>query len=211
MELENKLLRFEQDLTTAFYDIQEYRKIFTGTDARNKILNKSAPNFFLIYQRYFWNNIILSITRLLDPPKMGQYTNLTIEILFDTAIKNNLSCSDELRVLINSLRDKKELLKIWRDKIIAHRDEAYALKSDYKEISINLVEVEEILQEIGKCVNLVYGEHRQSTMSWRVITNASSEALLYYLREGLVYSELKKKRNNRILDNKEYEESSYPE
>ena len=209
MELDELMKRFEHDLTIAFLDVQEFRKIFTENDTKNKILNKTAPNFFRSYQRYFWNNIILSITRIIDPPRSRSNYNLTIDILGKLAEDNNLSCLDEIKSIIENVHEKSKKIKLWRSKIIAHRDVNYALKSNFDNLKIYLTEVEEILDSIGNCVNKVYLELKNKTIYWQPIPSNNAETLMHFLREGLIYSQIKKKRRNPQLDNQELEESDY--
>lgn len=209
MELDELMKRFEHDLTIAFLDVQEFRKIFTENNTKNKILNKTAPNFFRSYQRYFWNNIILSITRIIDPPRSRSNYNLTIDILGKLAEDNNLSCLDEIKSIIENVREKSKKIKLWRSKIIAQRDVNYALKSNFDNLKIYLTEVEEILDSIGNCVNKVYLELKNKTIYWQPIPSNNAETLMHFLREGLIYSPIKKKRRNPQLDNQELEESDY--
>jgi hypothetical protein len=209
MELDELIKIFEKDLTVAFLDVQEFRKIFTENDIDYKILNETAPNFFLTFQRYFWNNVILSISRFIDPPESFSNYNLTIDILVKLAEDNNLSCLEEIKRIIGNVREKSKKIKLWRSKIIAHRDVGYALKSNFDDMKIYLSEVEEILDSIGNCVNKVYFELKNKTIYWQPIPSDNAEALMFFLRDGLIYSQLKKKRRNPQLDNQELEESDY--
>ena len=173
MKIDDKFKVFDNDLTTAFYDVQEYKKLFLGSNINNIILSNTAPNFFLKYQRFFWNNIIQTIARFIDPPKKKKNKNLTIDILYEIASTYNLICSKDIHVRIRKIKDKISLLKIkkWRNKIIRHRDAKYALKKDYRELSIKFDDVENILHDIGKCFNLVYGELKKTTREWSIITH----------------------------------------
>lgn len=208
-EIDELIKIFEKDLTAVFLGVQEFGKIFTENDIYIKILNETAPNFFLSFQRYFWNNVILTISRFIDPRISFSKNNLTIDILVQLAEDNNLSCLDEIKKIIENVREKSKKIKLWRSKIIAHRDVDYALKSNFDDMKIDLAEVEEILDSMGDCVNKVYFELKNRTIYWKPIPYNNAEALIHFLREGLIYSQIKKIRSNPQLDNQELEESDY--
>ena len=55
---------------------EEYLELFGKTSSRIHLLNQSAPVFFKIVQDSLWENIILHLARLTDPPKSAGKNNL---------------------------------------------------------------------------------------------------------------------------------------
>src|SRR5438270_3135411 len=60
---------------------EEYVALFGTTPERIDLLNRSAPSFFRVVQDTLWENILLHIARLTDPPQSVGKDNLTIRRL----------------------------------------------------------------------------------------------------------------------------------
>jgi hypothetical protein len=56
----------------------EYRKLYGESAERVAFLNETAGFFFRVVQDVLWDDILLHIARLTDPPKQGVYENLTL-------------------------------------------------------------------------------------------------------------------------------------
>lgn len=203
MDLDKMFSILVDDVVFVFYSIQEYKKIFINDNANIPILDKTASNYFLSYHRMFWNNLILSIGRLTDPYIQGNNNNLSIDVILKYAETKDLECKDQIKEKIESVRNQISKIKTWRHKFLAHRDVESALKQVNSEIKIELLEIENIMNSIGTCINLVYGESESTTMDWHVVTHKDAESLLYFLDEGLIYKSIKEERNNWKLDDTE--------
>jgi len=203
MLFEEELKILDNDLVLIAYNIQEYRKLFMD-DENNYLLSKSAPNFFENYKRLFWNNLLLSIRRLTDNHKQrNNKTNLTIDIIYIYAERNNLSCYEEIKKEIDIIRNNSKIPRIWGDKILAHRDLNYALKENYNDIKIHLDEIEIIVKSVHSCLDKIYLEIKDANVEWTVSVSYGAEALMYYLKEGFVYLNIKKQRDDWKLDKNE--------
>ena len=58
----------------------EYVELFGTKRSRIELLNKAAPAFFKVVQDSLWEDTIIHIARLTDPPKSAGKDNLTIHI-----------------------------------------------------------------------------------------------------------------------------------
>lgn len=199
MNLNEMLEKFQDDVVWIFYIIQEYRIVFIDND-NNSLMVNTAANFFDNYKRLFWNNLIISISRLIDPFMQGSNENLTIDVMTKFAEENKLQCIDSIQNSISTIRKESNKIKTWRHKILAHRDIQYALKNDFADLKIHLDEIEIIMTSIANCLNSINKEANNLSISWSIVTSHGAGSLLYYLNEGLVYSNLKRDRNNWQLD-----------
>ena len=98
---------------------EEYVELFGKTPSRIDLLNQSAPMFFRIVQDSLWENVLLHIARLTDPPKSSGKKNLSIQclsILVDEEIKETISKQ------ITNAKEKTNFCRDWRNRHIAHRD-----------------------------------------------------------------------------------------
>lgn len=103
----------------------EYQYLFNGGNARVEILNICAGWFFGLTQRVLVANILMSISRLTDPPIVGRHEHLTISaLLTDPALKGKVKARTRLerRVAMAVLRAKP--IRLHRNSYIAHLDHA---------------------------------------------------------------------------------------
>ena len=77
-ELGNLYNRLYQELTLLCAKWQEYRKLYAVSPERVALLNRTAPFFFVTAERVFWEDILLHLARLTDPPKSAGKPNLSI-------------------------------------------------------------------------------------------------------------------------------------
>jgi hypothetical protein len=92
-------------------------------DDQIELLNTVASNFFYFLQQWFYEDAMLHIARLTDPPETGgraKQANLTIMrfpmVITNSDLRTRIdSCMDEARTKCQFARD-------WRNKGIAHTD-----------------------------------------------------------------------------------------
>src|SRR6185295_5019430 len=80
-ELGSQFAELWQQLVYLHCKWMEYVALFGTRSDRIELLNKSAPTFFRIIQDTLWDDILLHICRLTDPPETGKNKNLTIQNL----------------------------------------------------------------------------------------------------------------------------------
>jgi hypothetical protein len=98
----------------------EFRELFEKGEERIVVLNKTASNFFYFLGKLLFEDAILHLCRLTDPPRMNKHSNLTIMKLAETINDPELSA----KVKAASERAKKRcgFARKWRDKRLAHAD-----------------------------------------------------------------------------------------
>jgi len=164
----------------------EYRELFGANPKRIELLNQAAPSFFFLLQGILWEDVLLCIARLFDPPKSGEnkenITLLTLPEMIDS----------EIQPRINSLlEDAKRLCKFshdWRNRRIAHRDLNLALEETVKPLaSASRQSVSAALESIDTVLNGVefYYFNDRTTDYTFMHSTRGAKALLYVLRDGL--------------------------
>jgi hypothetical protein len=108
----------------------QYSYLF-GEDARRvQVLNACAGWFFGLVQRVLFREVILAISRLTDPPNLGDKENLAIDVLLaDERVDNYAGLRARLEKAIADSRIASQDVRIHRNKYIAHMDRATALGS----------------------------------------------------------------------------------
>lgn len=97
----------------------EYVDLFGAGPNRLELLNETAPVFFWMVENVLWEDLLLHISRLTDPPETCGKLNLTIQNLprfIDASMK------EALDKLIAMALEKTAFARDWRNRRLAHLD-----------------------------------------------------------------------------------------
>ena len=122
--------RLWQELAWLYTKWDEYVELFAKNPERVALLNEAAPNFFGIVQNVMWEDCIVHVARLTDPPQSGRRENLTIRALPDLV---SPQFEEEIKTLVTEARKNAEFCRDWRNRRNAHHDCALALGDDHAE------------------------------------------------------------------------------
>jgi AbiU2 len=128
----NYIERMGEKLGTQFYALWQefnwlamkwgkYEVSYGGGSKRLDLLNEAAPTFFGMVEDVLWEDMLLHISRLTDPPASGKdKENLTIQrlpgLVEDPAIKG------ALQQLVDKALNASKFCLDWRNRRIAHCD-----------------------------------------------------------------------------------------
>jgi hypothetical protein len=163
----------------------EYVELYGTKPSRIELLNRASGHFFRIVQDTLWEDTLMHISRITDPPKSMSKENLTImklpELIGDKGVKEQVS------KLIDIAVEKAEFCRDWRNRHIAHIDFDLAMKSSAKPLqSANLAKVKEVLHCISDVLNAVSEHYMDSTTVFSIKGElCGAGSLLYFLSEGL--------------------------
>jgi len=163
---------------------REYVELYGTMPSRIELLNKAAPQFFRVVQDALWENTLLHLCRLTVPPKSVNKATLTIRALpnlVDGGIKKSVSD------LVEIAGQKIQFCRDWRNRHIAHRDLALALKQKTKPLALaNRQKVHEALSAIANVLNEIDGHYRDAATSFdHSVSFSGAVQLLYALDDGL--------------------------
>ncbi|MDX1251757.1 MAG: hypothetical protein IDH49_05830 [Gammaproteobacteria bacterium] len=163
---------------------QEYRKLF-GTDSeRIALLNRTASFFFNIVQDGIWEDVLLHISRLTDPPRSVGRDNLTIKLL-PSLIQDN-ALRTEVEKLVAVCVERAEFAREHRNRRLAHRDLLHATEPPAAPFSgISRAHIEQMLLALRNLMNRLDGHFRDTTVAYeRFITSNGAENLLSALQRA---------------------------
>jgi len=173
----------------------EFLELYGKKSSRIELLNKSAAFFFKTVQDVFWDNTLLHLARLTDPPRSCGKDNLSIQIL-------PALVSKELRTNIQALVDitinKSEFSRDWRNRHIAHKDLELALAKNpaVPLKTASRASVNEALRTIEDVLNAVSRAYMKSTSIFnKSLVSSGAEHLIYVLDDGL---QMEKERLKRL-------------
>ena len=151
---------------------QEYRELFGTSPERIELLNRAAPAFFNFLQAVLFEDVLLHITRLTDPPQSRNKDNLTLRRLSALIPAPDL----KLRVdkLLEQAKQKSEFARDRRNRWIAHRDLLTARNQSPQPLAkASRAAVEQALAAIRDVMNEVENHYENG----RVAYEQSIEAL----------------------------------
>jgi len=162
----------------------EYVELFGKAPSRINLLNQSAPMFFRIIQDSLWENVLLHIARLTDPPKSSGKNNLSIQCLaslVDEEIKETISKQ------ITNAKEKTNFCRDWRNRHIAHRDLKLAMGEQAEPLKpASRTMVRHALESIAKVLNTISEYYMKSTIIFDSINwPGGAKGLLYVLDDGI--------------------------
>jgi hypothetical protein len=103
----------------------EYVELFGTKESRVCLMNEAAPRFFRIVQDSLWDDVLVHVARLTDPPKSAGRANLTIQRL---PLLVEVTNKAEVEAKIAAALTRCAFARDWRNRRIAHRD--YELELD---------------------------------------------------------------------------------
>jgi hypothetical protein len=165
---------------------KEYRSLFGTSAAEIEILNRTAPYFFRIVQDGLWEDTLLHLCRLTDPPATGKRQNLTVRRV------PNLIQRDDLRVQVQALVGRAvastEFARDWRNRRIAHLDLVLILDQPAQPLSAaSRAHVESALAAIRSVMNAVEAGFGGAPVAYEHFISGydGAEGLLYHLRQSI--------------------------
>ena len=173
----------------------EYEELFGKKPSRVELINKAAGHLFRIVQDSLWEDSLLHVARLTDPPKSAGKDNLSIKKLPDLIDDDRLK--EKVIALIEVSVEKADFCRDWRNRRIAHKDLGLALSTGAKPLKpASRVKIKEALSSIADVMNAISSHYMDSTTMYEGVGGPSGGAvsLLYVLDDGLRAEEERKER-----------------
>ncbi len=164
----------------------EYRALFAVNQETIDLLNKTAPLFFHHLQGVLWEDVLLHLCRVTDPPKSAGRANLTLRGL--PSLVSDAKLRAELEKQVALAQKKTEFARDWRNRRLAHKALPPAAGGDAKPLeSASRQHVEEALAAIRDAMNCVELHYQGSTVGYDLPMElpGGTLALLFYLEKGL--------------------------
>lgn len=134
---------------------------------------------------YFWDDTLLSISRLTDRAGKGAQQRLSVQQL--PALIEDPEVREEVKEKMDMAVEKAKFARDWRNRRIAHRDMSHALDPQARPLAAaSRQRVEEALEALGEVLNTINRRLRDSTSLFDLADPVGgTESLLYVLRDGL--------------------------
>jgi hypothetical protein len=172
----------------------EYVELFGTKPSRIELINKAAGHFFRVVQDALWEDSLLHIARLTDPPRSAGKENLTIRKLPD--LITHEPTKRDVSELVEIAVEKADFCRDWRNRHIAHKDLGLAMKTGAEPLKpASRAKIKEVLGSISDVLNELSSHYMQSTTCFEGIgSSAGAVSLLYVLDDGLRADEERRER-----------------
>ncbi len=169
-----------------------YVTLFGSKESRVDLLNDAAPAFCKLVQDSLWENVLLHIARLTDPPETAKKQNLTVQRISALVAQPDLKISVDLKV--QAALQASLFARDWRNRRLAHSDLDLKISEEAKPLELaSRQRVKLALTELSNVLNTVAAEYLDSTTFFD-IENTDALSLLYVIDDGLRAAAQRKQR-----------------
>jgi hypothetical protein len=171
--LQEKLTAIDNEVVLLHFKWTYLIQLF-GETKHLAVINATAPSIFSVIEEAMFADILLTLMRLVDPPKSN---NLSLRTL--VADISDQALRDPIALLECQVRAKTQDIKVWRDKKLAHNDLLRLLK---KSAPVPPIQISEVTSALA----LVRGHFFDTTVLYdQCITEKDGNQLVFYLNYGL--------------------------
>jgi len=164
----------------------DFRSLYADSPAAVDLLNTAAPAFFGELQRMMWEDVLLHLCRLTDPPKSFGHDNLSVRRLPELVPKP--AVKKQLQSLADDAESKTAFARDWRNRRLAHKDLQLAIGSTAQQLeTASRQHVEDALAAIRRIMNCIEQEYLKCPMSYALAIEplGGVASLLLRLRKGI--------------------------
>jgi hypothetical protein len=187
-----------KDLTWLHLEWRQYRELFGTHETRIALMNNTAPRFFWSLERVLWQDILLTLSRLSDPPGTGGQQNLTFRRLIPHI--SDVGLRARFTAALDKYEESARFAREWRHRRFAHRELGHAADPQTNAlVSASRASVEQALAAARDVMNLLEGHFQSGETAYDHGSDAGGGAgpLLRYLDSGLEADEERRHQNIR--------------
>jgi hypothetical protein len=165
---------------------EEFRTLYGTSEKEIALMNAVAPNFFGRLQQILWEDLMLHISRLTDPPKSAGRDNLSLRRL--PMLVGDPGLKVKVEGLVAAAVTRSDFARDWRNRYLAHSDLLHAENPSLHALApASRRDVKETLAEISKPVNVLELRFEGSPTSFEhsIPSLQGAAALLGFMRRNV--------------------------
>lgn len=170
----------------------EYNELYGTKPSRIDLMNQAAPQIFFIIEKTLWNDILLGISRITDPPETYKKRNITFQAITkhieDAELKNSIEID------IKGIIEKTQFCRDWRNRSIAHFDYDLNINEQKAEplAPANRKLISEVMKMLQDVINRLNFHYLRKTVVFDHISGyQGAVSLLVNIENGLRFRDLK--------------------
>ena len=162
---------------------RQFRELFGKNPEQIELLNRGAPLFFGFLQMTLFDDVLLHLARLTDPPISMGHENLTLRRLAREI--EDQALQDQVESLVQDTLRSCEFARDWRNRRLAHAD-LLAARHPQLLAPASRQSVEEALAATREVMNCVEQHYNGVKVGYQdTIAPGGADLLVHYLRMGL--------------------------
>lgn len=112
----------DNDLAWLHHKWLEFKELYLRGPERIDLLNKSASNFFYFLQKLMYEDAMLHLARLTDPPSVGRNRRQTLTVRRLPELISNQTLLANLQDALKDVTKTCDFARTWRSTRLAHTD-----------------------------------------------------------------------------------------
>jgi hypothetical protein len=187
-----------QEVASLHVKWSEYVELFGTNSTRVEVLNQTAPAFFRMIQDVLWEDVLLHIARLTDPPASGkQKDKAKLTILNLPELVNDPATRGQVTAAVEATQTISKFCRDWRDRHIAHRDLKLAIDETARPLEPgSKKQVDDVRDAIVKVLNIVDAYYTDSESYFKLGQGPDGAVSLLYALDDA--RKVKEKREERL-------------
>jgi hypothetical protein len=168
----------------------EFRELFGTKESRFELMNKVAPFFFFTVQNILWENLLLGVARITDPPETFKKKNTTLQTIGQHLADSGFKV--EFEKDLNDILMECQFCRDWRNRWIAHMDyELGVNRENAKPLEqASRLKLRLTIEKIHSLYNKISLKYLDSTTAWQMLSSdRGAISLLYRMEDGLRFDE----------------------
>lgn len=121
-ELGNLQRDLQNDLAWLLRKWSEFGELYKDEKPRIALLNRVASNFFYFLQCWFYEDAMLHISRLSDPPETGGSKRPNLTIMRLPLAISDAALREKVETAVAEAHGRCQFARTWRNKRLAHSD-----------------------------------------------------------------------------------------
>lgn len=173
----------------------EFKELFGSKESRFELMNKAAPFFFYTVQKTLWENLLLGVARITDPPESFKKKNTTLQAIGQHLLDPTFRADFEKDLM--EILDECKFCRDWRNRWIAHMDYELGVNRDSAKPlePATRLKLRLTIEKIHSLYNKISLKYLGSTVAWQVLTSdRGAISLLHKIEDGIRFDEEEHKR-----------------
>ena len=171
------------DWAWAVMRINEFRELFSRSEDVALLNAITGGGFTWDIQYILWDDLLLRICRLTDPPKSAGKQNLSVTRLPELCKDKEPALSDEVQRCVDTAVEKAKFARDWRNRRISHTDWAKTMEPSDTLAPVSLQQVASVLDSIHAVLNAVSMGLLKTEIANSVVGPPRARAFLCYARQ----------------------------
>ena len=161
----------------------EYRVLSTKSEDVSLMNQITGGAFTWDIQRIFWDDLLLSVAKLTDPPKSAGKTNLTVRRLPMFCKLHGETLYEQVLRLVDDAENQAHFARDWRNRRIGHSDLETSIGEAVPLAPASLKDVTDALDAIHAVLAEISKELMDSEIANMISNPPRARAFLVYARQ----------------------------